>query len=139
MTPPTITGTLIRLVNFLVANITVEWNLSNPDSNGAEESVLVSEVSSFQRLKEWYLGWEMVSCLQRCPQLRGVLIPRGVPLYTHPIRVQVLKTSEVSSFQRLCESGIYLGWEMVSFWRSLSLEGFHCDAFTVAVASFHSC
>ena len=28
--------------------------------NGAEESVIVSEVSSFQRLKcvqEWYLGW----------------------------------------------------------------------------------
>ena len=33
------------------------WNLSNPDTNGAEESVIVSEVSSFQRLKcmqEWY-------------------------------------------------------------------------------------
>ena len=30
------------------------------DTNGAEESVIVSEVSSFQRLKcmqEWYLGW----------------------------------------------------------------------------------
>ena len=38
--------------------------LSNPDTNGAEESVVVSEVSSFQRLKcmqEWYLGWE------KCP------------------------------------------------------------------------
>ena len=38
--------------------------LSNPGTNGAEESVIVSEVSSFQRLKcmqEWYLGWE------RCP------------------------------------------------------------------------
>ena len=38
----------------------VQWKLSNslynPDTNGAEESVLVSEVSSFQRLKcmqEW--------------------------------------------------------------------------------------
>ena len=44
---------------------------------GAEESVIVSEVSSFQRLKyvqEWYLGWEKVSCLERCPQFRGVLI-----------------------------------------------------------------
>ena len=29
----------------------VQWNLSNPDTNGAEESVIVSEVSSFQRLK----------------------------------------------------------------------------------------
>ena len=36
----------------------VQWNLSNPDTNGAEESVIVSEVSSFQRLKcmqEWYI------------------------------------------------------------------------------------
>ena len=35
---------------------------------------LVSEVSSFQRLKcmqEWYLGWEKVSCLERCPQFRS--------------------------------------------------------------------
>ena len=46
-------------------------NLSNPDTNGAEEGVIVSEVSSFQRLKcmqEWYLGWEKVSSLERCPQ-----------------------------------------------------------------------
>ena len=28
--------------------IVLEWNLSNPDTNGAEESVVVSEVSSFQ-------------------------------------------------------------------------------------------
>ena len=36
-----------------------------PLSIGAEESVLVTEVSSFQRLKcmqEWYLGQEKVSC-----------------------------------------------------------------------------
>ena len=48
--------------------------LSNPDTNGAEESVIVSEVSSFQRLKctqEWFLVWEKVSCLVRCPQSRG--------------------------------------------------------------------
>ena len=34
-----------------------QWNRSNPDINGAEESVIVSEVSSFQTLKcmqEWY-------------------------------------------------------------------------------------
>ena len=58
--------------------------LSNPDTNGAEESVVVSEVSSFQRLKcmqEWYLGREKVSCLERCPQFRSVLIEREVPLY----------------------------------------------------------
>ena len=36
------------------------------DTNGAEESVIVSEVSSFQRSKcmqGWYLGWEKVSYL----------------------------------------------------------------------------
>ena len=41
-------------------------HLSNQDTNGAEESVIVSEVSSFQRLKcmqEWYLGWEKVGHL----------------------------------------------------------------------------
>ena len=41
------------------------------DTNGVEESVIVSEVSSFQGLKcmqEWYLGPEKVSCLERCPQ-----------------------------------------------------------------------
>ena len=36
----------------------IQWDLSNLDTNGAEESVVVSEVvSSFQRLKcmqEWY-------------------------------------------------------------------------------------
>ena len=43
---------------FLFRN--TQWNLSNLDTNGAEESVIVSEVSS---LKEWYLGWEMVSSI----------------------------------------------------------------------------
>ena len=47
-----------------------QYNPSNKDTNGAEESVIVSEVSSFQRLKEWYLGWEKVSCLERCPQFK---------------------------------------------------------------------
>ena len=63
--------------------IYMQWNLSNLDTNGVEESVIVSEVSSFQRLQEWYLGWEMVSCLERCPQFRSVLIEREVPLYIH--------------------------------------------------------
>ena len=47
------------------------------DTNGREGSVLISEVSSFQRLKctlELYLGWEKVSRLERCPQFRSVLI-----------------------------------------------------------------
>ena len=41
---------------------------------GVGNSVLFSEVSSFQSIQEWYLGWEEVSCLERCPQFRGVLI-----------------------------------------------------------------
>ena len=42
---------------FTVYSITfpLQWNLSNPDTNGAGESVIVSEVSSFQRLQEWYI------------------------------------------------------------------------------------
>ena len=39
----------------------LEWNLSNLGTNGAEESFIVSEVSSFQSMQEWYLGWEKVS------------------------------------------------------------------------------
>ena len=31
-------------------SIILQWNSSNMDTNGAEESVLLSEVSSFQRL-----------------------------------------------------------------------------------------
>ena len=60
----------------------VQWNLSNLDTNGADESVIFSEVSSFQRLKcmqEWYiLGvrkgvlFREVSSVQEC-----VLIERG--------------------------------------------------------------
>ena len=32
-------------------------------------------------MQEWHLGWEKVSCLERCPQFRSVLIEREVPLY----------------------------------------------------------
>ena len=27
-------------------------------------------------MQEWYLGWEKVSCLERCPQFRSVLVER---------------------------------------------------------------
>ena len=30
----------------------IQWNFSNQDTNGAEESAIVSEVSSFQRLSK---------------------------------------------------------------------------------------
>ena len=47
----------------MYSQLHVQWNLFNQDTNGAEESVLIIEVSSFQRLKcmqEWYLEWEKV-------------------------------------------------------------------------------
>ena len=34
-------------------------------------------------MQEWYLGWEKVSCLERCPQFRSVLIEREVPQFIH--------------------------------------------------------
>ena len=42
----------------------IKWSLSNPDTNGAEESVVVGEVSSFQRLKCGTWGGK------RCPGKR---------------------------------------------------------------------
>ena len=57
--------------------LAIQWNPSNADTNGAEESVLYKEVSLYQGLKcmqEWYLGRQKVSLLERCPQFRGVLI-----------------------------------------------------------------
>ena len=58
---------------FMVAACTSAgmYNIYSVGTDGAVESVIVSEVSSFQRLKEWYLGWENVSCLERCPQFKG--------------------------------------------------------------------
>ena len=50
---------------------------TNLETIGPEESVLIREVSLFQGLKStqtWYLGRKKVSCLERCPYFRGVLI-----------------------------------------------------------------
>ena len=41
---------------------------------------------------KWYLGWEKVSCLERCPQFRSVLIEREVLLYV-PMPWGFLSTS----------------------------------------------
>ena len=59
----------------------IQWNLSNLDTNGAGESVIVSEVrgiliSEVEMHARVVLGWEKVSCLERCPQFRSVLIYR---------------------------------------------------------------
>ena len=49
----------------IVMTLYIQWDLSYRDTNGAEEeSVIVSEVSSFQRLKcmqEWHSGCKKVS------------------------------------------------------------------------------
>ena len=39
----------------------MQWNLSNQDTNGAGEGVIVSEVASFRRLKSGTWGGK------RCP------------------------------------------------------------------------
>ena len=55
----------------------IQWNPSNPDTIGPEESALIREVSLFHGLKSTqtrYLGRKNVSCLERCPYFRGVLI-----------------------------------------------------------------
>ena len=63
------------------------------DINGAEGSDIVGEVSSFQRLQDWYI----------------LGVGKGVLF------------REVSSFQRL--SGIYLGWEHLLFGEVSSVQG----------------
>ena len=58
-------------------------------------------------MQEWYLGWEKVSCLGRCPHFRGC--KSG----TWGGKSALFR--EVSSFQRLkCMQEWYLGWEKVS-------------------------
>ena len=42
----------------------IQWNPSNLDTNGAEESAIVSEVSSFKRLKCMQEWMKKVSCLE---------------------------------------------------------------------------
>ena len=44
-------------------------------------------------MQEWYLGWEKVSCLERCPQFRSVLIDLsalflcGTIMHRHTVHV----------------------------------------------------
>ena len=62
---------------------TVEWNLSNPDSNGAEESVLVSDISEVEKHARVVLGvgnvvlFTEVSSVEGCPYTQ-----RGSTVYT---------------------------------------------------------
>ena len=50
-------------------NLQIQWNPSNTDAIGPEESVLIREVSLLQRLKctQALYRRESVSCLERCP------------------------------------------------------------------------
>ena len=52
---------------------------------GEEESVLFREVSLAESTQTWYLGRKKVSCLERYPYFRGVLIYiiEVVPLYNY--------------------------------------------------------
>ena len=68
---------------YSIYSMAQQWNLSNLDTNGAKEVALLVRCPHFQRLKSiWYLGWQKVSCLERCPQFRSVLLEREVPLIT---------------------------------------------------------
>ena len=102
-------GLLPVQVRYIVSPylVPLQWNPSILDTNGAEESVIVSEVSSFQRLKwvqEWYLGREKVSCLEMCPHFRGVLVERGVPLYSnlHSLELPVMIYTVTATNITLC-------------------------------------
>ena len=51
-------------------------------------------------MQEWYLGWEKVPCLERCPQFRSVLIERerGSTVYQKFIDVTLFLVNSVSEF-----------------------------------------
>ena len=65
-------------------------NLSNRDTNGAEEVSLLVRCPHFRGCKSGiYLGWEKVSCLERCPQFRSVLIHNMFPYVMYFYRYYV--------------------------------------------------
>ena len=74
---------ILALAFFSVDMVTIAWGRGwICHTNGTEESVHISEVSSFQGLncmQELFLGKEKVSLLEKCPHFRGVL-KRRVPL-----------------------------------------------------------
>ena len=98
--------------------IHIQWNLSNPDTN---ESVIVSEASSFQRLKcmqEWYiLGvgkgalFREVSSVQECPH-RERERERHTHTHSHSHLSQVLEPSPQGVLRQVILSvlvGILIG------------------------------
>ena len=69
-----------------ITYVRLQWDWSNPDTSVTEESVHISEVSSFQGLncmQELFLVKEKVSLLERCPHFRGVLREGFHCIYAH--------------------------------------------------------
>ena len=62
----------------------MQWNPSNLDTNGTEESVRISEVSLFHGKlhARTVLGEREVFLLERCPRYRSVLIESFCGIYT---------------------------------------------------------
>ena len=79
----------------------IQWNPSNPDTIGPEESVLIREVSLFQGLKSthtWYLGDEKCVLFREVSYFRGVLIEGLLTV----IRLSdIIMTSSVGDFRNL--------------------------------------
>ena len=113
--------TLTTHTHTLTLHTLIQWNLSNQDTNGAEESVIVSEVSSFHRLKcmqEWYiLGvgkgalFREVSSVQECPH-RERERERHTHTHSHSHLSQVLEPSPQGVFRQVILSvlvGILIG------------------------------
>ena len=74
--------------------------MANPDTKGAGDSVVISEVSSFQRLK-YILGWEKVSCLERCQYRRSVAMAHLYTLRTLKLLFTSGKVLVIQQFQHL--------------------------------------
>ena len=110
----------IGRLNLICTNI-IQWNPSNLDAIGPEESVLISEVSIFRGVKStqtWYLGMKKVSCLVRCPYFRGILIEgfHRISMYVH---VHVLSMLTCSMFMYILTLGGFITvklCQVVLFW-----------------------
>ena len=62
-------------------------------------------------MQQWYLGWEMVYCLERCPQFKGVLIGR-VPLYILTY-FSCMGLSVSYNVQHLFCRRVWVGWHQL--------------------------
>ena len=74
----------------------LQWNSSNPDTSGTEQSVQISEMSLFLGLlhARTILGKEKVSLPERCPHFRSVI--RGLSSLLFPPRKAGVLGSETA-------------------------------------------